>query len=222
MPDLGSDKIWRLGHVNNTVGQWQINGYIQQPAGSGPRHIQTIGEFANVLCWRPLTDCLPSASTIYTVHEISNTLTEQTIPPTPGNDFPTLIGNLSTLPADIPAGSTYNAAELLISPQTSDPQRYLYASNRNVSPNSSQLDPLGDTIAIFSTSPTLKLVQQVHTGLQQIRGMKLSADGKYLIAAGLTGGGIAVFEVIDCGANLALRGRYTDTGSTQVSSFVWL
>lgn len=44
MPDLGSDKIWRLGRVNGKkVGHWQINGYIQQPVGSGPRHIQVVG-----------------------------------------------------------------------------------------------------------------------------------------------------------------------------------
>lgn len=126
----------------------------------------------------------------------------------------------------MPANSTFTAAELLISPLSSWREnvecRYLYASNRNIATLSSELDPRGDTIAIFATSPSLHVVKQVYTGLQQIRGMQISADGKYIVAAGLTGGGIAVFEAVDGGADLQLRARYTGSGSTQVSSFVWL
>lgn len=98
-------------------------------------------------------------------------------------------------------------------------QRYLLASNRNISNN---LDPKGDTIAIFTTQPKLKVVNQVYTGLNQIRGMMVSPCGNYVIAAGLVGGGLAVFEVTEGGANLVLRARYTGTGSVEVSSFVWL
>jgi 6-phosphogluconolactonase (cycloisomerase 2 family) len=171
---------------------------------------------------------------LYTVHELANTITQQTIPTKPGNDFPALIANISTLPVDVPPGSTHTAAELLISPLSPNAKvhvdtgtgeectRYLYASNRNNSPNVTQFDPLGDTIAIFATSPQLHVVNQVHTGLQQIRGMQLSNDGKYIAAAGLTGGGIAVFEVTKGGANLELRARYNGAGTVQLSSFVWL
>lgn len=156
------------------------------------------------------------------MHEITSTLTQQTIPSTPGNDSPALIANFSTLPSGVPSGSQWTGAELLISPVVSGAStRYLYASNRNVSPSSSQLDPRGDTIAIFATSPSLQLVKQVYTGLQQIRGLQITADGKYLVAAGLTGGGIAVYEAINGGADLELRARYTGSGTTQVSSFVW-
>jgi len=85
-----------------------------------------------------------------------------------------------------------------------------------------QLDPLGDTIAVFATSPHLHVVNQVHTGLQQIRGIMLSNDGKYMAAAGLAGGGMAVFEVTEGGANLELKARNTGLGSVQLTSFVWL
>lgn len=149
-------------------------------------------------------------------------MTQQDIPSIPGNDFPTVIANLSTLPTTVPAGSSYTAGELLISPTNctvTNGTRYLYASNRNIG---SGTDPKGDTIAIFATTPTLHVVAQVYTGLQQIRGVQISADGKYIIAAGLTGGGIAVFEVVDGGANLQLLARYTGAGSVEVSSFVWL
>lgn len=165
---------------------------------------------------------------LYTVHELSNTLTQQTIPDTPGSDFPTLTANLSTVPAGVPSGSSYGSAELLLQPLAScastspGSQRYLYASNRNVSPNTSLYDPLGDTIAIFATTPKLSLVAQVHTGLDQIRGLTLSKDGKYIAAAGLVGGGLAIYEVTNGGAGLELRARYTGNGSTQVSSFLWL
>lgn len=160
---------------------------------------------------------------VYTVHELANTVTHQIIPAIPGNDFPTVLANLSTLPAQVPAGSVFGAGELLLLPVTgttiNTTQRYLLASNRNTSNN---LDPKGDSIAIFSTQPELKLVNQVYTGLNQIRGMMVSPCGKYVIAAGLVGGGIAVFEVTEGGANMALLARYTGTGSVEVSSFVWL
>jgi len=196
VPDLGSDKVWRLGRVAGTsVGQWQVNGYIQQPAGSGPRHIQTI------------------ENTLYTLHELANIVTQQIIPPEPGNDFPVVIGNVSTLPTDVPAGAAGGTGNFT---------QYLYASNRNVSPNITQLDPRGDTIAVFATSPQLRVVNQVHTGLQQIRGMMLSDDCKFIAAAGLTGGGLAVFEVTEGGANLELKARYEGIGSAQLSSIVWL
>ena len=176
---------------------------------------------------------LGPGNTLYTLHELANTITQQTIPTKPGNDFPPLIANVSTLPKNVPVGSTYTAAELLLSPRspntkaygktgTEECTRYLYASNRNISPNTTQLDPLGDTIAIFATSPKLHVVNQVHTGLRQIRGMRLSNDAKYIVAGGLTGGGLAIFEVTEGGMNLELRARYTGAGSAQLSSFVWL
>lgn len=168
-----------------------------------------------------MTGCTIGNS-VYAVHELANTVTHQVIPTTPGNDFPTVLANLSTLPAQVPSGSVFGAGELLLLPTTNTSataQRYLLASNRNTSNN---LDPKGDTIAIFTTQPELKLVNQVYTGLNQIRGVMVDSTGSYVIAAGLVGGGIAVFEVTEGGANMVLRARYTGTGSTEVSSFVWL
>jgi len=52
--------------------------------------------------------------------------------------------------------------------------------------------------------------------------MMTSNDGRYVAAAGLTGGGMAIFEVTEGGANLELKARYTGIGSVQLSSFVWL
>ncbi|KAF8322042.1 hypothetical protein DL93DRAFT_1241531 [Clavulina sp. PMI_390] len=217
MPDLGSDKVWRLGRANSTrsgtsVGQWQINGYIQQPSGSGPRHLQTIG------------------NTLYTIHELANTVTQQIIPAKPGADFPALIANVSTLPpaSTLPANSEYTAAELLLFPASaSTTTRYLLASNRNIGTGVNAT--AGDSLAILATAPKLHVVKQVWTGLEQIRGTQLSPDGKYVIAAGLVGGGVAMFEFVETvtksGAvdvDLVLRGRCVDAGCQSISSFVWL
>jgi 6-phosphogluconolactonase (cycloisomerase 2 family) len=43
VPDLGADKIWRLIE-DGSPGNWKIQGFIQQPTGSGPRHIATRGK----------------------------------------------------------------------------------------------------------------------------------------------------------------------------------
>ncbi|KAF9507290.1 hypothetical protein BS47DRAFT_1373939 [Hydnum rufescens UP504] len=187
IPDLGADKVWRL---EKDGGKWSVKGFIQQPLGSGPRHI------------------VPLKGKLYTIHEMSNTVTEQRAPK--------LLANISTLPPTVPPGSLHNAAELFVSPpSTRYPTPYLYASNRNT-------DPLGDTIAIFALEPKLHLVRHVHTGLQQLRGVSLGGeDGQYVAAAGLAGGGIAVFERVDGGADLKLLARYDGVGSEKVSSFVW-
>ena len=42
VPDLGSDKVWRLV---KEAGAWVIKSFIQQPIGSGPRHIVLHGEY---------------------------------------------------------------------------------------------------------------------------------------------------------------------------------
>ncbi|KAF9504528.1 hypothetical protein BS47DRAFT_1441147 [Hydnum rufescens UP504] len=182
IPDLGADKVWRL---EKDGGKWSVKGFIQQPLGSGPRHI------------------VPLKGKLYTIHEMSNTVTEQVIPPLDGRGPQKLIANISTLPPTVPPGSLYNAAELFVSPpSTRYPTPYLYASNRNVSPLPAQTDPLGDTIAIFALEPKLHLVRQScemsPTGLQQLRGVSLGGeDGQYVAAAGLAGGGIRVFERVD-------------------------
>ncbi|KAF9516202.1 hypothetical protein BS47DRAFT_1292770 [Hydnum rufescens UP504] len=202
IPDLGADKVWRL---QKDDGKWTVKGFIQQPLGSGPRHI------------------VPLKGKLYTIHEMGNTVTEQVIPPLDDTEPQELLANISTLPPTVPPGSLYNAAELFVSPPSIHyPTPYLYASNRNVSPLPAQTDPLGDTIAIFALKPKLHLVRHVHTGLQQLRGVSLGGEhGQYVAAAGLAGGGIAVFERVDGGTDLKLLARYDGVGSEKVSSFVW-
>lgn len=152
------------------------------------------------------------------LHELSSTLTQQVIPPAPNGTTP-FIANFSILPPTYPAGSDFHAAEILLTEASpSFPQAFAYVSNRNTG----NVDPRGDTIAIFALEPQLRLVQQVYTGLDQIRGMQLGGPEKeFLIAAGVAGSaGTKVFKRVDGGQNLTLV--TTNTDITQRSSFVWL
>ena len=155
---------------------------------------------------------------LYVLHELASTLTQQIVPSAPNGTTP-LIANMSILPPTYPSGSDFHAAELLLTePTASFPQPLAYASNRNTG----NVDPRGDTIAIFALEPRLTLVQQVYTGLAQIRGMQLGGpENEFLIAAGVAGSaGTKVFRRVDGGTNLELVATNTDID--QRSSFVWL
>ncbi|KAG5645375.1 hypothetical protein DXG03_006328 [Asterophora parasitica] len=182
VPDLqGADKIWRI--VNDGApGQFKVHGQIDVDTGSGPRHIAIRD---NVL---------------FTVNELTSTLTAQDIPQGPNSTALPLLANVTTVPPHDFNGSFF-AAEILISPPSEKfPNPLIYVSNRNLGP---QFDKRGDTIAIFEFdfkgsagtpechrrmlkrgqnmrrrqalgSPGgLTLVAQVFTGLKQIRSMSL-------------------------------------------------
>jgi len=200
VPDLGADRIWRLVQ-NGSPGNFKIQGFISQPLGSGPRHIATRG---NVL---------------YTLHELSSTLTEQVIPLAP-NGTSTIFANFSILPPDPPAQADWHAAEILLAEHSENyPWPYIYVSNRNTGPI---LDPRGDAIAIFQVEPQLTFVKHVYTGLDQIRGMMLGGpENEFLIASGVAGSaGVIMLKRINGGADLEIVAQ--NTAIAQRSSFVWL
>lgn len=155
---------------------------------------------------------------LYTLHELSSTLTQQVIPPAPNGTTP-FIGNFSILPPTIPAGSDFHAGEILIAEASpSFPEPLIFVSNRNTG----NVDPRGDTIAIFQVEPKLKLLNQVYTGLEQVRGMQLGGpNNEFLIASGVAGSaGTMVFKRVKGGADLELVAQNTEVA--QRSSFVWL
>ncbi|KAJ1299427.1 hypothetical protein OPQ81_004945 [Rhizoctonia solani] len=194
VPDLGADKVWRL--TKSSSGTLQNSGYIQQPAGSGPRHLVTKG------------------TTLYTIHELSSTLTQQTIPPLGSTTQPPVTASISIVPTDSTNPAALNAAELLLSPSSSAfPTQYLYATNRGDS---------SDAVAIVSIAGnTLNVVAQVRTGLNQLRGAALSpGDGKYLAVAGQGSGDVAIFERINGGTGLKQIAKVS--GFTQPTAVIWL
>ncbi|KAF8602593.1 putative isomerase YbhE [Ceratobasidium sp. AG-I] len=194
VPDLGADKIWRLS--KSSSGGLQNNGYIQQPAGSGPRHVITDG------------------TTLYTLHELSNTLTQQVIPPLGSSTQPAITASLNIIPSDSTNPSAHTAAELLLSPASSAfPTRYLYATNRG---------DASDAITIISIAGnTLQILSQVRTGLKTVRGAAFSpGDGKYLVVGGQDSGGVVVYERTNGGASLKEVAR--TSGLQNPTGFVWL
>ena len=110
------------------------------------------------------------------------------------------------------------AAELLYA---SYPTPLLYASNRNLTVDPKNIGE-GDTITILSPSPELKPVGFVKTGLAQIRAMAfLGENDQYLVAAGLLGGGVKVYErVSEEQGFLKLVASMNDSHITMPTSFV--
>ncbi|KAG9019213.1 hypothetical protein FRB90_005288 [Tulasnella sp. 427] len=190
--DLGSDKTWRLSRSSS--GAWTNSGYIQHTAGSGPRHGVTLD------------------GNLYTLHELSNTLTQRTLPALGSSTASRLIATLPVIPPGAD-NSTLFAAELLLSPKNCMyPTQYLYATNRQ------DTDPNGDTIAIFSLNP-LKLVKHVRTGLKAIRGAAIGGpNGEYLVAGGQNGGGVVLYKRTSGGAALTELARYSNLSSGELKS----
>ncbi|KAF9042829.1 putative isomerase YbhE [Hymenopellis radicata] len=201
VPDLGADTIWRLVE-DGSPGAWKIAGSIGQPTGSGPRHIAVHDDL------------------LYTLHELSSTLTIQAIPVLGTSNTSALLANVSIIPPDPPAGASYGAGELLMpAPNEAFPTRYIYASNRNIGTT----DERGDSIAVYEyTGGKLNLIAQVYTGLDQVRGMEFGGENsEYLVASGVVGeGGVAVFERTEGGKNLVEVARNTDVLTR--TSFVWV
>jgi len=201
IPDLGADKVYRLIE-QGSPGNWTIHGSIAQPPASGPRHMAI---YNNIL---------------YTLHELASTLTSQHIPILPANSSP-YISNASILPPNLPVGAAMAAAEILIPPPSASfPKPYIYVSNRNTGVQ----DPRGDAVAIFAFDPEtgiLNSVNQVYTGLDQIRGMEFGGeDNKYLIAGGVAGtAGVVILERTKGGQSMKVVVR--NTVIPTATTFVW-
>ncbi|KAG1901037.1 Lactonase, 7-bladed beta-propeller-domain-containing protein, partial [Suillus fuscotomentosus] len=178
VPDLGTDKVWRLTKRND--GKLSIRDHIDFEARGGPRHIAARG------------------NTLYTLLELTSKLAVHTFPllPVP----PARLTSLFTLSA-LPIPDTMFAVEILLpEPNASFPETFIYTLNRN-DPHSE-----GYSIAIFSLAAgegQPELVNEVRTGLIHVRGMVFGGDeDKYLVEGGVEGGEVKVFERIDSGKGL--------------------
>ncbi|KAF5310277.1 hypothetical protein D9619_010499 [Psilocybe cf. subviscida] len=208
IPDLGADTIWRLKQ-NHLTGAFDIQGQIPQPKGSGPRHIAVFND------------------RLFTLHETASTLSVQTLPPQP-NGTSTLFATESIIPPNQPAGAVWAAAEILIPPPSVKfPTPYIYVSNRNTGTEFSQ----GDSIAIFQhinqglPNEGLRLVRQVFTGLEQIRGMEFgkaeNGGDEFLVTSGEEStAGVIILRRTEGGSNLQLVARNIDVPTR--TSFIWL
>ncbi|KAF8342588.1 putative isomerase YbhE [Cantharellus anzutake] len=201
VPDLGADKIWRL--TEGDGGKWSVAGSIDFVPGSGPRH------------------AVIHDNIIYTALELTNEVASHIFTERPGKSIP--LGSLSSLPQG--AKPENLLAEILISDSTPlHPIPLLYVSNRNEGP------PGGDSIAIFTLhqhtllyefdgESQFKLVNSVATGLHHLRGMSIGGnDGRYIIAGGVNGGGIKVFERV--GKSLSVVA--STEAVVKPTSFLWV
>ncbi|KAF9523233.1 Lactonase, 7-bladed beta-propeller-domain-containing protein [Crepidotus variabilis] len=210
IPDLGEDTIWRL--VKASDGEYTIRGSIPQPEGSGPRHIAVHND------------------RLFVLHELSSTLSLSPLPSS-FSTSPEVLQTVSIIPLNAPPNSEWHAGEILIPPSSDNfpSNAYIYVSNRNVGSEEGRrsLAAKGDPIAIFEhlnkglTNERLVLVTHVDTGLDQVRAMKFSPGGEYLVAAGMTGkGGVVVFKRTERGRNLVEVARNSENETSL--SFVWL
>ncbi|EJD08182.1 putative isomerase YbhE [Fomitiporia mediterranea MF3/22] len=182
VPDLGSDKIWRLR--KDTDGKWEIKDEItfDKHQGGGPRHIVVYD------------------SNLYTLLELTNTVVVHDFKSS--NEKPSYVTSARLSMPEGLAPLTMLAAEILSQPpSTKYPSPYLYVSNRN------DPRPHGDLISIFSPlkegATELEHVADVSTGLAHVRGfLFFGPDDRYIIVGGANGGGVKVFERVDEGRNL--------------------
>lgn len=152
----------------------------------------------------------------------------QAVPAAPNGTSP-ILSDVSTAPPFRPEGSVFAAAEILIpEPTERFPKPYIYVSNRNTG---TVLDPRGDTIAIFELldkgkkNERLRLVKQIFTGLEQIRGMEFGPSERgaeeFLMAAGVVGnGGTIILRRTNGGRDMEIISRNLDLPTR--SSFIWL
>ena len=135
---------------------------------------------------------------MYTLLELSSELTAHRLPPLPGP--PTLLATVPTLAqrAPPPDGDAMLAAEVLAPPPNAAfPAARVYVSNRN------DPAPGGDTIAVFDADGAPRYVGEVRSGLRHLRGMVFGGpDDRWLVAGGVMGGGVKVFERVEEGKGL--------------------
>lgn len=98
-----------------------------------------------------------------------------------------------------------------------NPTPLLYASNRD------DPSPEGDAIAIFEPEP-LRKVAEIRTGLKHLRGVALVGDDDaYLIAGGMNGGGIKIYERVSADQGYLKELASFPAGTIdQPASFIWM
>ncbi|WWC69366.1 uncharacterized protein I206_103305 [Kwoniella pini CBS 10737] len=197
--DLGNDRIWVV--EKKGVNTLEIKGWLQAPPGTGPRHATFSEDGKHLYVLTELTsDVL--------VFSLEN-------PKYPIISKPEFKVNI--IPSSVPkeASKIMNAAELILNPKKSN---ILYASNRleisleekSKGKFKTLKDVKGDSIAIIELSSNgeeLKELNFFQTDLNNLRGMTISNDGRYLLTAGRKEGGLAIYEISSNGKQFKLAGK---------------
>jgi len=157
---------------------------------------------------------------LYTILELSNHITSHSLPALP--EETKLLHKVDTLSNPPPDPTTIDPPPLsaeILSPPTSPefPTPYLYVTNRN------DPSPEGDILSIFDVQPegSLKLIKEIRTGLNHLRGIAFDdEENKYLVAGGAIGNGVKIFERVDGGRDLKEIASLEDVQSP--TGFHWL
>ena len=195
IPDLGTDQVRRLKKISD--GTWIQHSHINYELGGGPRHVAYHGVFPRqIMMVKPLTSVNQMASSLRFLNSRTN-LFDTRYPSRPV--FPSSLPRLQQYPA-LPLNLMLAAEILITKPNSSFPTPYIYISNRN------DPSPHGDSLSIFdftSSSSQPELIAEVRTGLSHVRGILFGGlDDKYLVAGGVNGGGVKIFERTDGGRRL--------------------
>ncbi|WVQ76322.1 hypothetical protein IAR50_005987 [Cryptococcus sp. DSM 104548] len=207
LADLGTDRIWIVKREGESG--LAIDGWLQAPPGSGPRHslISEDGKF------------------LYNITEVSNEILIFPLDSSAEHPEP-LPSRVSVIPPSVPsdpaAQGHMNAAQLFFNPAHPG---VLYASNRLelTLPAEFATGEEGDAVAIVKLSATgdeLGEVKWVRTGCNNLRGMRVSPDGKYVVVAGRVAGGLEIWSTGQDGMSWKLAGK--DESIDLVTDMTWL
>lgn len=172
---------------------------------------------------------------MYVIGELSHTVVAFDLSTSPAEDIQPIEGFApSIIPPSVHLDKQENmdSAEICLHPHIPN---ILYASNRwerHIArgaidlQNVSETLPPGDAIAIILLSSDGTKVEQtkfVRTNLDVIRGMRISADGKYIAVVGQEGGGIEIYEISgDRGDVWTLVSSLNEGLESGIKHVVWL
>ncbi|GFN13536.1 hypothetical protein AtubIFM55763_011709 [Aspergillus tubingensis] len=188
-PDLGSDRVWILRR--DGVQHLEVCGWLQCPPATGARHAV-------------LT---PDETIMYVIGELSHTVIAFDVSAAPAESIPPIDGFApSIIPLEVHPDhqGMMDSAEIGLHPSIPN---VIYVSNRwerHIAQREPYLRsvprdlPPGDAIAIILLSEDGRKVndiKHVRTGVDVIRGMRLSDDGRYVVVVGQEGGGVEVYGI---------------------------
>ncbi|WVF72106.1 hypothetical protein IAT40_006918 [Kwoniella sp. CBS 6097] len=199
VPDLGSDRVWVIEREGESG--LKIKGWLQAPPGTGPRHAVISKDGKHMYVLTELTSDILVFS-----------LDNPTYPIVPKPDF-----KANIIPDEVPAEAHkfINASELVANPAH---PYILYGSNRlemHLEENSkgqfkTPEGASGDAIAIIELNESgdkVQSVKKIRTGLDNLRGMAISADGKYVATAGRKKGGLEIWRTGENGLDFKLAAK---------------
>ncbi|WVQ89383.1 hypothetical protein IAS59_003140 [Cryptococcus gattii] len=220
--DLGSDRVW-IARRSQGNAQLEVIGSLQLPPGSGPRHavFSKDEKLAYVICelsHQVHAFPLPSSSTenVKDIQPLS-AFSANIIPPNVPLEHQTLM----------------DSSEIWLHPTI---PKVIYASNRwqlHIAERQPELQnvappPKGDSMAIIllnETGDKVESVKHVETGLDAIRGFRISPDGKYVAVAGQEGGGVEVYGIAGSRGdewNLIARSGEKEGVEKGIKDVLWL